>query len=271
MCSGGGNQVGVDVVGVPAWVPYAHSRVSRAGTSAILLCGVASLAALALDDGGKSSLAIAAFGLGWTQLGGLCGTAHVNTMTFMWRARHSQWLLGTSAYTMSGLVSSSCVGLILAFIGRLTFGPYHIDRLWWLIGLGVCVLLAETRLLRWLQLPALNGRTERAWVYQFGWTTAAAMWGFHIGIGFATVTTYGGFWLIVAIIVVHANLMLGCCLMAAYWVGRTMPLWTVPFASDHGMAEPQHYLMKIKGAHQIGVAVIVIVLAVLATTSLGAL
>ena len=65
------------------------------------------------------------------------------------------------------------------------------------------------------------------WAFQFGIPTAAAMWGAHIGIGFATVITHSGFYVVVLLCVV-ADPALGAVLMMSYWVGRTLPIWLAP-------------------------------------------
>lgn len=54
------------------------------------------------------------------------------------------------------------------------------------------------------------------------------MWGVHIGLGFATRVTYGGFWILVTVAVAAGNPRYGALLMLFYWLGRSLPLWVAP-------------------------------------------
>lgn len=55
------------------------------------------------------------------------------------------------------------------------------------------------------------------------------MWGFHIGLGFATRLTFGGYWMLVAVVVALGEPLSGAAIMVAYWLGRTLPNWAAPW------------------------------------------
>jgi hypothetical protein len=54
------------------------------------------------------------------------------------------------------------------------------------------------------------------------------MWGLHIGFGFATRVTYGGFWVLVIVALVLGNPLFSAMLMLLYWLGRALPVWIAP-------------------------------------------
>jgi cytochrome c biogenesis protein CcdA len=62
------------------------------------------------------------------------------------------------------------------------------------------------------------------------------MWGAHIGLGFATVIQHGGF-LVLVLLGLVAGPFESAMLFAAYWLGRTLPIWFAGlFASRNGNA-----------------------------------
>jgi cytochrome c biogenesis protein CcdA len=54
------------------------------------------------------------------------------------------------------------------------------------------------------------------------------MWGMHIGLGFATRVTHGGFWALVAVALAIGDPVYGALLMLVYWLGRALPVWVAP-------------------------------------------
>lgn len=91
-------------------------------------------------------------------------------------------------------------------------------------------LILAAREWGWIKfrLPERKLQTEKVWVHQFGFVIASAMWGLHIGLGFATRITYGGFWLLVAAILALGDPGFGAVLMLSYWLGRALPVWLAP-------------------------------------------
>jgi hypothetical protein len=165
---------------------------------------------------------------GWTQMGGRCGTAHVSTMLHFWRMSRKMWLKASIAYAVAGLISSAIVGMLLGELGHL-IGIYLIRVFTW-SGVAALSIVLAARELGILRFALIEKRcqTNRTWLYDFGAVHASAMWGFHIGIGFLTVITYGGYWVLVFAIVALGNVGVGALLMTVYWIGRSSPLWVLP-------------------------------------------
>lgn len=167
---------------------------------------------------------------GWSELNGRCGMSHIGALTplLSWNDR-TLWLRAILAYTTGGLVSASCVGMALGSFAALL----DTQSAWFVVASAISCLVLLMRELGWIRfpLPQIPRQTVRGWAHQFGFVTAAAMWGGHIGIGFATVVKHGGFFAVVL-----ACLLLGpargAAIMAAYWVGRTLPLWLAPLLSS---------------------------------------
>jgi cytochrome c biogenesis protein CcdA len=136
------------------------------------------------------------------------------------------WFRCVLAYTVTGSLSALMMGMLLGQIGR-WLGGNTTTKLY-VVSL-VSVLLAA-REWGWanFRLPERKRQTEKIWAHQFGFITASAMWGFHIGLGFATWTTFGGFFVVVAFALVLASPLYGGVLMLVYWLGRTLPVWLAP-------------------------------------------
>jgi cytochrome c biogenesis protein CcdA len=134
------------------------------------------------------------------------------------------------SYSAAGVVSSTLIGLLLGWIGKLLLCRPPIDRRFYLLFVGVFSLALAAREVGWIEFSLLERKrqTEGSWVHQFGFVTASAMWGFHIGLGFATHVTFGGFWILVAVAVAGGDPIRGAMLMLFYWLGRIIPVWCAP-------------------------------------------
>jgi hypothetical protein len=90
-----------------------------------------------------------------------------------------------------------------------------------IIPLAVLLALREWSWIRF-GLPERRIQTEKTWGDQFGLFTASAMWGFHIGLGFATRINNGGFWVLVGIAIAVGEPRYGAALIVTYWLGRAL-------------------------------------------------
>jgi hypothetical protein len=167
-------------------------------------------------------LPIAATLCGWSETNGLCGTAHVCTLTPVRTFHPGTWFKAASAYTVGGIVSASVVGGLMGVIGR-SLGANSDFAFLAIIAMS---LLLAARELQWVSysLPQVRRQTNKFWAFEFGIVPAAWMWGTHIGLGFATVIRHGGIFVLSAF-----SLTLGpsdgAIIMAAYWIGRALPVW----------------------------------------------
>lgn len=139
------------------------------------------------------------------------------------------WLQCVIGYTAAGLLSAFVVASVLTGAGRILFGSVPLNAR---LVAFVCVsLLLLSREMGWLplSLPQRRRQTEKMWGNEFGLRTAAVMWGLDVGIGFATRVNYGGFWAIVAFVLLAYDSPLGPALMGCYWLGRALPVWMSPW------------------------------------------
>lgn len=143
------------------------------------------------------------------------------------------------AYTIGGYLSATLVGVVLGTIGSAL--PWERARVIAFYLIGMLSLLLAAREWGWVdfRLPERKMQTEKVWVHSFGFATASFMWGLHIGLGFATRITYGGFWALVAIAIVLGDPLYGAIIMLVYWTGRALPVWLAPkwVASDAEAAD----------------------------------
>lgn len=138
------------------------------------------------------------------------------------------WLKSVIAYTLAGSLSSALVGTFLGLAG----GWLQETQWRWLSLLvaGALAFALAAREWGWISfsLPERRRQTEKRWTHEFGFVGASALWGFHIGLAFATRLTYGIFWALAAVIVALGNPLYGAFLMSIYWLARTLPVWLAP-------------------------------------------
>lgn len=186
----------------------------------------------------------------------------VGALSHLGKVAPTIWFKSVIAYTVSGLVSATVVGGGIGFIGyALTISPA-----WWFIGLvALGVALRDWGLVRF-RLPECRRQTEKRWAHNSGFVIASFMWGFHIGLGFATYVKYGGFWILTLIAIAWGRPDYGAALLGTYWIGRTLSVWIAPLlrnANDVGelmmtMVEQCGFLSTSSGLACVALAAIVI-------------
>lgn len=144
------------------------------------------------------------------------------------------WFQSALAFTVAGAISSLVVSSGIGAIGQL-LGLSSAGG-WGLYVVALVSLILATREWGWIKfrLPERKLQTEKVWAHEFGFVTASAMWGLHIGLGFATRVTYGGFWVLVGLILVLGDPFYGAIVMLSYWLGRALPLWIAPLWFSSG-------------------------------------
>jgi cytochrome c biogenesis protein CcdA len=143
------------------------------------------------------------------------------------------FLKAALGYTLAGLVTSTAVGVALGWLGS------HLDERAaraGLYGAAVLAVILAAREWGWVRFRLPEGRrqTEKSFELQFGMAIASILWGVHIGLGFATRVTYGGFYVLVAAAVLLGDARYAGLLFAVYWLGRALPVWVAPALSPEG-------------------------------------
>ena len=113
-------------------------------------------------------------------------------------------------------------------------------------------MLLAARELGWLAfpLPERKRQTEKYFAHEFGFVVGSAMWGLHIGLGFTTHITYGGFWMLVAADVAIGDPLYGSLLMMTYWLGRSLPVWMAPTLWTSGAEDIIEQLVSVRGVYR---------------------
>jgi hypothetical protein len=150
--------------------------------------------------------------------------ALVGALTPLGKVAPKYWVKSVIAYTLGGSVSASAVGGLAGLMGSYV----RVKNVGWLVSSFALVLAAQD--FGWLhfKLPERKSQTEKVWAHEFGFVTASAMWGFHLGLGFTTYIRYGGFWVLTAAAFTIGQEKYGAILMLLYWLGRAMPVWMMP-------------------------------------------
>jgi len=138
------------------------------------------------------------------------------------------WVKAVAAYTACGCISATLVGACLGFLGG-WLGTRPVNAFGLIVACILGLILAA-REWRWIEfpLPQRSRQTEKRWAHQFGFLTASALWGFDIGIGFATQMTTGGFWILASVAFVLGSPSYGALLLVVYWLGRASTVWSAP-------------------------------------------
>lgn len=215
--------------------PEAQATPAAAGSARARLVGVTggvwALAAAPALSGEPRAVAMGgAFAIGWSHLVGRCGISHLGTMTPRGKipGQRRYWLVQVLVYVAAGVVASAAVGMGLAAIGGLVIPDSIRDA-----ALGVVILVAgvaaasELGLIRW-RLPEPNRQTRQAWGYTFRRPVAAALWGFGLGLTFATVFTFSGVWLVLTLPSALGEAGFGAALLVTHWLGRAVSILAGP-------------------------------------------
>jgi cytochrome c biogenesis protein CcdA len=196
----------------------------------------------------------------------------VGALTPLGKEAHNYklWFKSVLAYTAAGMVSSIIVGAALGIIGRYMIGEAIRGPAYYITGsIGLILTAKEWNILRF-NLPERKQQTEKFWAHQFGFVGASVLWGLHIGLGFFTRITYGGFWALVAIALALGDPIFGAALMSAYWLGRVLSVWVAPLLvnPERGCGElmeailgHRNALRRISGAALILFSAIAVLLA----------
>ena len=175
----------------------------------------------------KLLLFVAAILCGWAELAGACGMSHMATFTPVRRVHKNVrlWLRLVALYTLGGLATSAVVGLTLGLVGDTL--PFR-SRVLQGVVVFISVVLVGQALGRFrFVLPQVWRQTNKLWALEYGLAPAAAMWGAHIGVGFATVIAHGGIF-VIAFAAANDGPLMGALLFMTFWIGRTLPLWILP-------------------------------------------
>ena len=178
-------------------------------------------------------LFVAALVCGWVEIDGLCGTSHVGALTPLRALDKSThlWLHATSAYTLGGVVTASVIGLTLGLVGTAARNIGFASQFGFaLLSVGALILAARELGLISFALPQVHRQTDKMWALRFGYVTGAAMWGSHIGLGFATVISHGGLFVIAGSALLLEPIQ-SALLLATFWIGRTLPIWITPLVT----------------------------------------
>lgn len=151
----------------------------------------------------------------------------LGALTPLGKAAHKYWIRAVTAYTLAGSASAVVVGALLGWAGHLL----RVDRVF---GFAIpLTLLLAIRELGWVhfRLPERRRQTEKVWAHEFGFVMAAAMWGFHVGLGFTTYIGGGGFLVLALTALGTGNSGFAAILMLVYWWGRAASVWVMPAIS----------------------------------------
>lgn len=182
---------------------------------------------------------VGALAIGWSHLAGRCGMSHFGALTPRGKlaGRRLRWLSGVLAYVVSGALASAAIGAALAVGGgALVPGNYRATAV------GIAILLAlvaagsDLGWIRW-RLPQPSLQTRRLWG-MFRSPIPEVMWGFCLGLTFATVFTFSGTWLVLSFPFVSGDPTFGAVLLLGHWLGRVAPILVGPLLLENAGHTP---------------------------------
>lgn len=139
-------------------------------------------------------------------------------------ASRKTWLAAATSHVVGSTLSASALGFVLGAIG-LAIG---LDRQWPLAGLpfGFVLLVCAVRdaeIIRW-PLPSLHRQTPAWFPRVVGWIGGPFLWGLDLGQGWTTLISFSGYYALVLGAVLGADPLHGALLLAAYGLGRGLPV-----------------------------------------------
>jgi hypothetical protein len=202
----------------------------------MLILVVATAAVLLVFEQPLLALLLAGLLCGWAEVDGACGTSHVGALTplYLLGRNHKLWRRAVLAYTVGGVITAASVGAIIGVCAWIVISSNAARFASFAFAAALASILALRELGAFaFQLPQVHRQTNKLWALDYGFVPGAAMWGAHIGLGFATVIRHGGLFAIGA-----AAFCVGSwsavALVTAFWIGRTLPLWISPsLTSNH--------------------------------------
>ncbi len=171
--------------------------------------------------------------VGWSHLVGRCGLSHFGTLTPRGRlpGQRSRWLISVLVYTMAGALSSTAVGAVLGTVGsRVLPSGFRGAALGLVLAIAIVAPASDLHLIRW-RLPQPNLQTRRHWGL-FRSPIPAVLWGLSLGLTFATVFTFSGPWLVLALPFALGDPVFGSMFLLAHWLGRAAPVLAGPILLD---------------------------------------
>jgi hypothetical protein len=97
--------------------------------------------------------------------------------------------------------------------------------------LATVAAASEVGLIQW-RLPQPNLQTRREWGILRA-PLPEVLWGFSLGLTFATVFTFSGAWLVLAVPVAVGEPAFGAMVLLTHWFGRAAPILMGPVLLDH--------------------------------------
>lgn len=180
----------------------------------------------------------AAFVFGWTQIVGPCGTAHVGGLTPVWHGSTKRlWGCAVLSYTLAGMASAAIVGGLLGTIGDLVPASTVLISSVLLMGISILFILRDLNVGS-LPLPQIRRQTRWKWFAYRPVYANSTLWGFDVGLVFATWITFSGAWLLAIVAIGLGSPMLGALVFIVYWLGRVAPHWIDPLLMPDPAATP---------------------------------
>jgi hypothetical protein len=187
-------------------------------------------AALLLTRGAAATAVAGSFAIGWSHLAGRCGLSHFGTLTPRGKlpGQRTRWLADVLVYTSTGALASTTVGLALGLLGTLIPLGLRGGVLALVLILALVAGASDLGVIPW-QLPQPSRQTRREWGAMFRPPIPAALWGLGLGLTVATVFTFSGTWLVLALPVAKGEPAFGAAMSLGHWLGRAAPIVAGPF------------------------------------------
>lgn len=210
-----------------------------------------------------------AFAIGWSHLAGRCGLSHFGALTPQAKVpgRRSRWAADVLVYVVAGAIASTAVGASLATVGELMPQNFRLAAMAMVLVFAAVAAASELRLIQW-RLPEPRFQTRREWG-MFRPPIPAALWGFGLGLTFATVFTFSGTWLVLTFPLVLGEPAFGATLLLAHWLGRSTPILTGPVllrSSGHTLElleDIENSYRLFRGSNVVGIGLIALSIVIL--------
>jgi hypothetical protein len=171
-------------------------------------------------------------------------------------------------YALSSAAAGTVIGWLLGLAGDLALplGPEGRTAAFGLLT-AACGMI-EIMGVR-ARLPERRAQVPSTWLYRFGQSRAAMMYGASMGSGLVTYITYAGFYPLLLWGMLRGPQM-GAVLLGFYGSVQSLPVVAAAFAQSRRAAAPVHGQVLSQRAFHRAIGLVAVWLAVAAATSVGA-
>jgi cytochrome c biogenesis protein CcdA len=150
----------------------------------------------------------------------------VGTIGPLVKVAAAEWLMASGSYVLGSVLGGALIGSALGMFGSLVLGASALNALNGVVVLFVAGVVAVARDAGFVRLegPSFKRSVPKSWHYALGRRIAPAAYGFVLGLGITTTVPVAAYYWLLFWVFAAADPLYGAITMAAYGLGRFVPV-----------------------------------------------